>query len=120
MDHDDDDWWQGDLIIPQAPQNDAIDELKRAMRSMISDNITSEVQGLQESLHALSERVQLVETELKQSQTPSSSGSEFDSPVTRRKRRIPLELQASVSILLCACVIFFSMKVYAILQWIHT
>lgn len=67
---------------------------------MISDmqtNITLEVQGLQESVYALSERVQEMETQLIQSQTPSSSGSEFDSPETKRRRRLSLELQASLT-----------------------
>lgn len=96
-------WQPGDVIIPRASQDDAIDELKRSVHSMISDMqaaLSSEFQCLQESVHALSERVHEVETQL-QSQTPSSSGSEFDSPMVRRKRRIPLELQVILPLFFC-------------------
>ena len=90
-------WQPGEVIVPAPVQEDAIDELKRSMHSMISDmqaSLSAEFRCVQDSLCALSERVEEVETQLvTASQTPSSSGSEFESPVGRRKRRIPLELQ---------------------------
>ena len=51
---------------------------------------------------ALSDRVQVVETQLESAaQTPSSSGSEFESPMGRCKRRIPLELQVFICVHVC-------------------
>lgn len=99
-----DHWQPGDVIVPRS-QDDAIDELKRSVHSMISDMqtaLSSEFQCLQESVHALTERVHVVEMQLKESPTPSSSGSEFDSP-HGRKRRISLELQLCVFL----CTVYF-------------
>ena len=73
--------------MPRVSHDDSVvNELKRSMHSMISDmqaSLSSEFQGLQECIHALSERVQVMEMQLQESQTPSSSSSEFDSPVGR-------------------------------------
>ena len=93
----DDHWQPGEVISPSPVHEDTIDELKRSMHSMISDmqaSLSAEFRCLQDSVCALSDRVQVVETQLESAaQTPSSSGSEFESPMGRRKRRIPLELQ---------------------------
>lgn len=74
-------------------------ELKRSMHSMISEMLASmstEFQCLHDSVCALNEHMQHVETQLvTASQTPSSSGSEFESPVGRCKHCIPLELQVN-------------------------
>ena len=84
----------GEVIVPAPVQEDAIDELKRSMLSDMQASLSAEFRCVQDSLCALSERVEEVETQLvTASQTPSSSGSEFESPVGRRKCRIPLELQ---------------------------
>lgn len=77
----------------------------RSIHSLISDmqiNLSAEFRCLQESVCALSERVEVMETQVvTASQTPSSSGSELESPVGRRKRRIPLELQVCVRVCVC-------------------
>ena len=100
IEQDDTHWQPGEVIVSSPVTNDVIDELKRSMHSLIADmqaSMSAEFQSLQDSVCALQDRVQEVETQLVSvAQTPSStasSGSEMESSVGRRKRRIPLEVQ---------------------------
>ena len=88
----------GEVIVP--PVQDMIGELKRSMNLMISNMHNIEAFR---KVYPLTERILDVEFQLGSSRTPSSttsSGSEFESSGSRRKRCIPIELQVHCTTLL--------------------
>lgn len=96
-------WQPGQTFTPSVSlATDALREMKSSFHSMISTmqaGISAEIERMQEAMADLSKCVENVESQLTASSTVTGSGSEVETPGSKRNRRSSVELQVRFCVL---------------------